>query len=67
VKVWGEDVLTGAIRHTSSGYLTFVGIDAQGNRLRLPPAIPETEDEKRRFEEAGRRREYRLSMKTGGA
>jgi hypothetical protein len=28
--------------------------------------IPETEDEKRRYEEAGRRREYRLSQRRRG-
>jgi acyl-CoA hydrolase len=30
VKVWVEDLLKGDLRHTSSAYLTFVTIDAQG-------------------------------------
>jgi acyl-CoA hydrolase len=63
VKVWVEDLITGAERHVSSAYLTFVAIDAQGARVAVPPVIPETEDEKRRFEEAGTRREYRLSQR----
>ena len=33
VKVFVEDLQTGAVRHTSSAYLTFVAIDATGNRV----------------------------------
>src|ERR1700733_1496181 len=40
-------------------YLTFVAVDAAGNRLPVPQVIPETEDEKRRYEGAARRREIR--------
>jgi acyl-CoA hydrolase len=63
VKVWAEDLIRGEVRHTSSAYLTFVAIDAQGNRLPLPPVIPETEAEKRRYREALERREYRLKLR----
>jgi acyl-CoA hydrolase len=63
VKVWVEDLQTGAVRHTSSAYLTFVAVDATGQTLPIPPVIPETEDEKRRYEEAARRRDYRLEMR----
>jgi acyl-CoA hydrolase len=63
VKVWVEDLLTGEERHVSSAYLTFVAIDASGARVPVPPVIPETEEEKRRYEEAGGRREYRLSLR----
>jgi acyl-CoA hydrolase len=63
VKVFVEDLQTGAVRHTSSAYLTFVALDASGNRVPVPPVIPETEEEKRRYEEAARRREYRLEMR----
>jgi len=63
VKVFVEDLQTGAVRHTSSAYLTFVALDANGNRVPVPPVIPETEDEKRRYEEAAQRREYRLKMR----
>ena len=61
VKCWVESYLTGERRHVSSAYLTFVAIDKQGNRVPVPPVIPETADEKRRFEDAGRRRELRRS------
>ena len=63
VKVMVEDLRTGAVRHTSSAYLTFVAIDAAGNRIEAPPVIPETDEEKRRYQEAGRRREQRLEMR----
>jgi acyl-CoA hydrolase len=63
VKVFVEDLITGERKHTSSAYVTFVAIDAGGNRTAVPPVIAETEEEKRRFEEAGQRREYRLELK----
>lgn len=63
VKVWMENLQTGEIRHTSSAYLTFVALDASGNRVVLPPVVPETDEEKRRFEEAAERRTYRLAFK----
>ncbi len=66
VKVMVEDLATGETRHTSSAYLTFVAVDAEGNRIPVPPVIPETEEEKRRYEEAARRREIRLEMRQKG-
>ncbi|HXG31859.1 MAG TPA: acyl-CoA thioesterase [Bryobacteraceae bacterium] len=64
VKVMVEDLTTGEVRHTSSAYLTFVALDEHGRPAPIPPVIPETEEEKRRFEEAGRRREYRLRLRS---
>jgi acyl-CoA hydrolase len=63
VKVIVEDLLTGERKHTSSAYLTFVAIDADGRPIPVPPVIPETEEEKRRYEEAGERRAHRLVVK----
>jgi acyl-CoA hydrolase len=45
--------------HVSSAYLTFVAVDAAGNRVVVPPVVPETADEKRRYEDAAHRREIR--------
>jgi acyl-CoA hydrolase len=59
VKVWVENYRSGQSRHVSSAYLTFVAVDAAGNRMPVPPVVPETEDEKRRYEGAARRREIR--------
>jgi acyl-CoA hydrolase len=63
VKVWVEDLISGAERHVSSAYLTFVAVDKAGRGVPVPPIVAETEEEKRRYEEAGARREYRLSQR----
>jgi acyl-CoA hydrolase len=63
VRVVTENLLTGSQRHTCSAYLTFVAMDENGVPATVPPAIPETEAEQRRFREAGERREYRLAMR----
>ncbi len=63
VRVEVENLITGEIRHTSSAYLTFVTLDQNGNRVPIPPVIPETDDEKRRYEDAARRRTVRLEMR----
>ena len=60
VKVWVENYLTGSRRHVSSAFLTFVAIDGEGNHVPVAPVVPETDDEKRRYEDAGHRREQRL-------
>ena len=63
VKVWVEDLLTGAEQHVSSAFLTFVAVTREGGRVEVPPVIPESVEEKRRYEDAGARREYRLSSR----
>jgi len=63
VKVWVEDIMSGDVKHTSSAYLTFVALDREGNRIAVPPVIPETDDERRRYQAAGERRAYRLEMR----
>jgi acyl-CoA hydrolase len=57
VKVWVEHTIDGTLRHVASAYLTFVAVDPQGGRVRVPPLDPETEEDKRRYRDAGRRRE----------
>jgi acyl-CoA hydrolase len=59
VKCWVENYISGQSRHVSSAYLTFVAVDQHGHHIRVPPVIPVTEVEKRRYEDAGRRRELR--------
>jgi len=59
VKAMVEDVRKGGFRQVASAYLTFVAVDANGNRIEVPQVVPETEHQKRRFEDAGRRREMR--------
>ena len=47
-------------RRANTAYLTFVAIDAEGKPVPVPPVIPETGDELRRYDEAMKRRELRL-------
>jgi acyl-CoA hydrolase len=63
VKVWVENLQTAEIKHTSSAYLTFVAVDSKGARITVPPVLPETEEEIRRYEQAAERRAYRLASK----
>jgi len=60
VKAMVEDVRgAGSLRHVSSAYLTFVAMDFSGNRIEVPQVVPQTDHQKRRYEDAGRRREMR--------
>jgi acyl-CoA hydrolase len=59
VKCMVEDIRAQKLRHVSSAYLTFVAMDANGKLLPVPQVLPETAHQKRRFEDAGRRREMR--------
>jgi acyl-CoA hydrolase len=63
VRVVTENVLTGARLHTCSAYLTFVALGDSGKPVEVPPVIPETEEEKRRYGQAEERREYRLATR----
>ena len=59
VKVFVENYIADSCHHVSSAYLTFVAVDRAGNRLSVAPVIPESGEEKRRYDDAGRRRELR--------
>jgi acyl-CoA hydrolase len=63
VKVFAENILTGERRHTSTAYVTFVALDANQQPRNVPPLILKTEDERRRYREAGERRRIRLAMR----
>lgn len=61
VLVEAENLLTGVRRHTNSCYLTFVAIDESGRPAAVPPVLPETDEERRRFREAEARRAHRVA------
>ncbi len=63
VEVFSEETLTGVRRMTSRAYLTFVAVDRDGQRVTIPGLIVETEEEKRRVQEAEVRRAQRLEAK----
>jgi acyl-CoA hydrolase len=61
--VFSEETLTGRRQLTSRAFLTFVAIDGAGSRIRVPPLLVETEDERRTCAEAHERRAHRLAKK----
>jgi len=62
VRVYREDYLTGERQQTSSAFVTYVALDPTGKPLEVPPVIPQTEEEKRRYREALVRRRQRLAL-----
>ena len=59
VKAMVEDLRKQELRHVSSAYITFVAVDQSGNGLVVPQLELETDHQRRRWEDAGRRREMR--------
>ena len=51
--------LDGTRREINRAYLVMVALDENGNPTAVPPVLPETEEEKREFAEAKKRKEYR--------
>jgi acyl-CoA hydrolase len=62
VRVYLEDYLTGERRQTSSAFVTYVALDAAGKPKEVPPLIPRTREERRRYREALERRRQRLAL-----
>lgn len=64
VDVWVSNWTGDHKRKCNTAILTFVAVDQMGTPQPIPPVIPETEEEKKRFEGALRRRQ--LSLILGG-
>ena len=62
VDVWAEDIPSGSKVKSNEAFLTFVAVDQSGNPIDVPDAVPETEEEKRLYEGALRRRQLRLVL-----
>lgn len=63
VRVLSENMQTGVVRHANTAYLTFVALDNDGKPVEVPQIPVETEEERRRFEDALIRREQRLERR----
>jgi len=63
VDVFSEETLTGKRQMTSTAFLTFVAIDRAGEKVRVPPLLVETDEDRRVCAEAQGRREARLRKK----
>jgi acyl-CoA hydrolase len=61
VRVEAEQPATGAVRHTNTAYFTMVGLDEHGRPAQAPQLVVETDDERRREQEAQTRRHNRLA------
>jgi acyl-CoA hydrolase len=59
VRIEAEDLISGKITHTGSCYLTYVALDSHGRPTPVPPVIPVTKDDKRRYREAEARKRTR--------
>jgi acyl-CoA hydrolase len=62
VNVFLEDFISGERRQTSSAFVTYVAVDEHGQPTPVPPLIPRTADERRRYREALERRRRRLAL-----
>ena len=64
VKVLCQDRSTGAVHPVASAYLIFVALDESTDRpVPIPPVLPQTDIEERRFREAQARRDARLALR----
>ena len=67
VEVHSENLLTGERKQTTTAYVTFVAIDEHTRLPKpMPPLILKTDEERRRWREAAKRREIRLAHRNRG-
>jgi acyl-CoA hydrolase len=64
VRIEAQDPSTRKGTHTGSCYLTYVALDRRRRPTPIPPLIPRTHEEKRRFKEGLARRKLRDAEKT---
>ena len=64
VRVDSENPKTGEHYHTASAFLTFVALGDNGKPTLVRPLIVETDEERRRYQEAQKRRELRLKRRS---
>src|SRR3954452_12182801 len=63
LKVFAEDFRTMQRRHIVSAYFTFVAVDDDLHPTPIPGVIPESDEERRRYEQADQRRTQRLKAR----
>lgn len=62
VDVFVEDHVTGKLIKSNEAIYTFVAVDQNGGPIQVPELIPETEEEKKRYDGALRRKELSLIL-----
>lgn len=63
IKVISEDIKDHTIKNTNVCYFTMIAVDEQGNPTSVPKLEPQTVDEKRRYNDAIKRRELRMASR----
>ena len=63
VRVEAECLVTGTHTHIGSAYLTYVALDDDDKPVKIAKLIPETEEEKRRYQEAEQRKKLRVKKR----
>ena len=66
VRIESENLRTGEFVHTGSSYLTYVALDRDGKPTIVPEIVPETEAERRRYNEALERRKNPAAVSLAG-
>ncbi|MHB9132036.1 MAG: acyl-CoA thioesterase [Armatimonadota bacterium] len=61
VRIETERLTTGEVEHVGSAYLTMVALDASGKPAPVPSLILETDEDRRRYHEAIKRRKKQLA------
>src|SRR5690606_3503607 len=62
IDVWIEDRESGERIKANEAIYTFVAVDETGRPVKIPPIIPETEEEKQRYDAALRRKQLSLVL-----
>jgi acyl-CoA hydrolase len=62
INVWGEDAIHQSKYKSNEAYFTFVALDPNGKPRAVPAIEPITEEEKKLFDSALRRRQIRLIL-----
>ena len=66
IRIESENPLTGKVKHTASAYLTFVALDADNKPTSIGPIVPESNDDKRRYNDGEKRYQIRKQRLKGG-
>jgi acyl-CoA hydrolase len=64
IKVVAENIRDHAVRHVNSCFFTMVAVDDNRKPAPVPPLLPTTPDEKRRFEQAVLRKNLRNELRS---
>ncbi|HWL00495.1 MAG TPA: acyl-CoA thioesterase [Parapedobacter sp.] len=62
LEIWAQNIPSGTRVKSNEAFYTFVAIDQQNEKVPVPQLIPETDEEKKLYNEAQQRRELRLVL-----